>query len=115
MYEESKYLGYFETLRQGGNLTAEAKAEIDAERERLGIKKPCGRCRNKMADVVMLIVNHHRTKVSAPVQPLQGWWLKPGTDVYVNGRRLNSETLTEELAEWCEKIEISHKILHRIN
>lgn len=101
-----------ELATKGGNFTADERAFVKAEAEALGLSVKKTNCRQCWSDLAVEVVARLKAAQSPETAPAAGRWsVVPGLDVVCRGRRINTETITDELAEWLLSIGFPKKYL----
>lgn len=102
MGKTSKFSQWYTALvKESGALTDEQKADIRTEAARRGLHINT-RCNSCYRDVLVQIVVQERNEAQLERERKASkgqWMLREGLDVYFGGVRVNSDTLTDALAE----------------
>ena len=101
---------------KGGQLTAEEKAFLRSEADACGLKVKKEQCRQCWSDLAVELVKVIEGQAAEAVSVPRGtsWRMVKGRDVIVRGRRINDQTLTDDLAEWLQSIGVGF-LIERVN
>lgn len=97
---------------KGGRLTIEEKAFLRTEAETYGLKAKKEQCRQCWSDLAVELVKAIEGQTAEAVSVPRGtsWRMVKGRDVIVRGRRINDQTLTDDLAEWLRSVGVGYLI-----
>lgn len=97
---------------KGGRLTIEEKAFLRTEAETYGLKVKKEQCRQCWSDLAVELVKAIEGQTAEAVSVPRGtsWRMVKGRDVIVRGRRINDQTLTDDLAEWLRSVGVGYLI-----
>ena len=97
---------------KGGRLTVEEKAFLRSEAEAYGLMVKKEQCRQCWSDLAVELVQAIDGQTAEAVSVPRGtsWRMVKGRDVIVRGRRINDQTLTDDLAEWLLSVGVGHLI-----
>lgn len=115
--ENSEKISMLKALAiKGGRLTVEEKAFLRSEAEACGLKVKKEQCRQCWSDLAVELVKAIEGQTAEAVNVPRGtsWRMVKGRDVIVRGRRINDQTLTDDLAEWLRAIGVGH-LIERVN
>lgn len=111
--ENSEKISMLKALAiKGGRLTVEEKAFLRSEAEAVGLKVKKDGCRQCWSDLAVELVRAIEGQTAEAVNVPRGtsWRMVKGRDVIVRGRRVNDQTLNDDLAEWLQSIGVGYLI-----
>jgi len=110
--ENSEKISMLKALAiKGGRLTVEEKAFLRSEAEAVGLKVKKDGCRQCWSDLAVEVVKAIEAAESVSVpRGTSKYKMVKGRDVIVRGRRINDQTLTDDLAEWLQSIGVGYLI-----
>ena len=99
---------------KGGRLTTEEKAFLRSEAEAYGLKVKKEQCRQCWSDLAVELVKAIEAAEAVSVPRGTSWRMVKGRDVIVRGRRINDQTLTDDLAEWLQAVGVGY-LIEKVN
>ena len=111
--ENSEKISMLKALAiKGGRLTVEEKAFLRSEAEAYGLKVKKEQCRQCWSDLAVELVKAIEGQTAEAVSVPRGtsFRMVKGRDVIVRGRRINDQTLTDDLAEWLQSFGVGYLI-----